>query len=161
MKKVAVTGLGVLCPLGDELEKVWTAMLEGRVGTDTLQFLDPAPYRVKIGGEIRQRGRIEAFEREYPGRYELASVFSILASKEALSLAGLASADLESLRVGCFLGTTMGEVQLAEKLSEMKARERLGEMDPASFHRVQGSRIAFSVLDFLGLGGPAMVFSNA
>ncbi len=161
MKRVAVTGLGVLCPLGDELETAWQSMLEGQVGTGPLQFLDPTPYRVKIGGEVRQRRRIESFEREYPGRYERASVFSILATQEALSKSNLTSADLEPLRVGCFLGTTMGEVQLAERLSELKVQNRLGEMNPDSLSRVQGSRIAFSVLDFLGLGGPTTVFCNA
>lgn len=161
MKKVAVTGLGLLCPLGEDLETVWKAMLEGKVGTDRLHFLDPTPYRVKVGGEIRQRTRIEAFERENPGRYERASVYSILATLEALSKAGLTAADLEFLRVGCFFGTTMGEVQLAERMSELNARNRTAEIKTESFHKVQASSIAHSVLDFLGIGGTTTVFSNA
>jgi 3-oxoacyl-[acyl-carrier-protein] synthase II len=161
MKKVGVTGLGVICPLGDQVAAVWKAMLEGEVGIDKLQFIDPAPYRVKIGGEIKHRDRIDAFEKEHPGQYERAAVLSILAAQEALENAQLTTSQLEKLRTGSFLGTTMGEVQLAEKMSELNFQNRLSEVKPESFNKVQGSRIAFSVLDFLGLGGPTMVFSNA
>ncbi len=159
--RTAVTGLGVLCPLGDGVEPVWQAMLEGQIGTGPLEHLDPAPYRVKIGGEIKDRARIEAFERENKGKYEAASVLSILASQEALANGGLSILGLQTQRVGCFLGTTMGEVQLAEKLSELNTQGRIAEADLDSFYRVQGSKMAFSVLDHLGLGGPTMVFSNA
>jgi 3-oxoacyl-[acyl-carrier-protein] synthase II len=161
MKRVVVTGLGVICPLGDDVEMVWKAMVEGQIGTGRLQLMDPNPYRVKIGGEIKNRGHIETFEKEQTGRYERASVMSILATQEALGNAALSPAELERLRVGSFFGTTMGEVQLAERLSELNAQNRLEEMTPDSFFKVQGSRIAFSVLDFLGLGGQTMVFSNA
>jgi 3-oxoacyl-[acyl-carrier-protein] synthase II len=161
MKKVAVTGLGVICPLGDDLAKSWKAMMEGQVGTDRLQLMDPTPYRVKIGGEIKERRRIDDFEKEHAGRFERSSVLSVLASREALSNAALTAPDLQSLRVGSFFGTTMGEVQLAEQLSELNVKGRTAEIKPDSFYKVQGSRIAFSVLDFLGVGGQTIVFSNA
>ena len=161
MRKVGVTGLGVICPLGDELTVVWNAMIDGQSGVGTLQFLDPAPYRVKIGGEIKHRGRLDEFERENPGRYERAAALSILASQEALGNARLGAADLDSLRVGCFFGTTMGEIQLAERLSEARAKNHLETMAPGDFKKVQSSHIAYSVLDFLGAAGQTMVFSNA
>jgi 3-oxoacyl-[acyl-carrier-protein] synthase II len=161
LRKVAVTGLGVICPLGGDVASSWNAMAEGQIGTGKLQRIDPAPYRVKIGGEIKDRNRLEAFEKEHAGRYERSAVLSILASLEALENAGLAPSDLEALRVGSFFGTTMGEVQLAERLSELRVKNRLGEIQPESFHKVQGSHIASSVLDFLGAGGETMVFSNA
>ncbi len=161
MKKVAVTGLGVICPLGDNAASAWDAMLQGQVGTGSLQLMDPSPYRVKIGGEIKNRARIEAFEKENSGRYERASVLAILAVREALDNAGLSQTGLEDFRIGSFFGTTMGEVQLAERLSELVSQNRSGEIKAESFHKVQGSRIAFSVLEDLGIGGQTMVFSNA
>jgi len=161
MKRTVVTGLGVLCPLGDGVEKTWQAMVEGKVGTGPLTLLDPALYRVKIGGEIKDRSRIEAFEKAHPGKYEAASVLSILACEEALALARLTPKDLGELRIGCFLGTTMGEVQLAERLSEASVRGTLEGMDPSALERVQGSRMAHSVMDHFEWGGPTMVFCNA
>jgi len=161
MKRTVVTGLGVLCPLGDGVEKTWQAMVEGKVGTGPLTLLDPTPYRVKIGGEIKDRSRIEAFEKTHSGEYEAASVLSILACEEALALGRLTQKDLGELRTGCFLGTTMGEVQLAERLSESSVRGTLEGTDPSAFERVQGSRMAHSVMDHLGSGGPTMVFCNA
>lgn len=160
-KKAVVTGLGVICPLGDGVPSVWQAMVEGQSGIAPLQLMDPAPYRVKIGGEIKDRRRIETFERENPGRFERSSVLAVLASQEALQDSGIPPGDLDSARVGSFFGTTMGEVQLAEKLSELNANNRSGEIKPESFHKVQASHIAFSVLDFLGIGGKTVVFSNA
>src|SRR5580693_6143294 len=118
MKKVGVTGLGVICPLGDQVAAVWKAMLEGQTGVDKLKLIDPAPYRVKIGGEIKHRDRIETFEKEHPGQYERAAVLSILAAQEALEDSKLKTSEIEKLRAGSFFGTTMGEVQLAEKMSE-------------------------------------------
>jgi 3-oxoacyl-[acyl-carrier-protein] synthase II len=136
-------------------------MEEGKVGTGPLTRLDPTPYRVKIGGEIKDRARIEAFEKAHPGEYEAASVLSILACEEALAMGKLTPKDLETSRVGCFLGTTMGEVQLAERLSAAGVQGTLGEVDPSSFERVQGSRMAHSVMDHFGLAGATMVFCNA
>ena len=161
MKKVGVTGLGVICPLGDQVDLVWNSMVEGKSGVDKLRYLDPTPYRVKIGGEIKDRTRIEAFEREHGAKYERGGVFSILATQEALKTAGLTSMDLEKFRLGSFFGTTMGEVQLTERLSEYSVKNTPQEMKPEHFHKVQASHIAFSVLDFLGAAGQTMVFSNA
>jgi 3-oxoacyl-[acyl-carrier-protein] synthase II len=161
MKRVAVTGLGVICPLGDKVASAWDAMVAGQVGTEKLQLMDPSPYRVKIGGEIKDRGRIEAFEGKYKKRYERAAVLSILAAQEALENSGLPPARLDTLRLGSFFGTTMGEVQLAERLSENNVKKTMEKTDPEDFNKVQGSHIAFSVLDFLGAAGQTMVFSNA
>jgi 3-oxoacyl-[acyl-carrier-protein] synthase II len=161
MKKVVVTGLGVICPLGDNVGLVWDAMVAGKVGTEKLQLIDPTPYRVKIGGEIKDRRRIQAFEDEQKGRYERSAVLSILAAQEALEQARLKARDLDALRIGSFFGTTMGGVQLTERLSELNFQKKVGEIKPDSFSKVQGSHIAFSVLDFFGLGGQSMVFSNA
>src|SRR5579862_2898959 len=161
MRKVAVTGLGVICPLGGDVETTWQAMEQGKIGVERLQRIDPSPYRVKIGGEIKDRSKIDAFEKAHPGRYERSAVLSILASQEAVEKGGLVPADLGRLRVGSFFGTTMGEVQLAEQLSAEHFQNPSADPSPASFNKVQGSHIAFAVLDQLGLSGPALVFSNA
>ncbi len=161
MNQVAVTGLGVICPLGGDVESSWQAMVEGKVGVEKLRLMDPTPYRVKVGGEIKDRGRIEDFEKEYGGKYERSAVLSILASQEALEKSGLTPADLEPKRVGSFFGTTMGEVQLAERLSAEHTKNSGQKPAADCFHKIQGSHIAFSVLDYLGLSGPTMVFSNA
>ena len=161
MRKVAVTGLGVICPLGGDIETAWQAMVDGKVGVEKLQLIDPGPYRVKIGGEIKDRGRIDAFEKQHQGQYGRSAVLSILAAQEALIKGGLAPTDLDQCRVGGFFGTTMGEVQLAERLSAEHFKNPAQEPDPDNFNKVQGSHIAFSVLDFFGLSGPTMVFSNA
>ena len=161
MKRVAVTGLGVICPLGDNVESVWNSMKAGKSGIDRLQRMDPSPYRVKIGGEIKDRRRIEDFEGKHGTRYERSAVLSILAVEEALKSSSLSLGELEKLRPGAFFGTTMGGVQLVERLSELNAQNRASEINPDSFDKVQGSHIAFSVLDHLGLSGETMVFSNA
>jgi 3-oxoacyl-[acyl-carrier-protein] synthase II len=161
MQKVVVTGLGVICPLGDNVATVWDAMVAGKIGTEKLQWMDPTPYRVKIGGEIKSRHRIQTFEEEQKGRYERSAVLSILATQEALEQTGLKTSDLDALRLGSFFGTTMGGVQLAEQLSQLSFQKRSDEIKADSFSKVQGSHIAFSVLDFWGLGGQTMVFSNA
>lgn len=161
MRRVAVTGLGVISPLGGDVETTWKAMVEGKNGVEKLRLIDPTPYRVKVGGEIKDRSRIEVFEREHAGKYERSAVLSILATQEALAKGGLAPADLESQRLGSFFGTTMGEVQLAERLSAGQVQSPPAKIDPGSFHKVQGSHIAFSVLDYLGLAGQTMVFCNA
>jgi len=161
MKKVAVTGLGVICPLGGDAESTWQAMVKGKVGVEKLQLIDPSPYRVKIGGEIKDREKIDIFEKERPGQYERSAVLSILAAQEALKGSGLIPTDLESIRLGSFFGTTMGEVQLAERLSADHFKDPSAGVSLDSFRKVQGSHIAFAVLDFLDLSGPTMVFSNA
>ena len=161
MKRVAVTGLGVICPLGGDVETTWQAMTEGKIGVEKLQLIDPNPYRVKIGGEIKDRSKINAFEKKHPGRYERSAVLSILAAQEAAEKGKCSASDLEGCRVGSFFGTTMGEVQLAEQLSTDHFKNPSGDPGPGSFHKVQGSHIAFAVLDFLELSGPALVFSNA
>lgn len=161
MKRVAVTGLGVICPLGGDVETTWQAMVQGKIGVEKLQLIDPSPYRVKVGGEIKDRARINAFEKEHSGKYERSAVLSILAAQEAMEKGKTTSPDLEKGRVGSFFGTTMGGVQLAEQLSADHFKNPSGDVDPGHFHKVQGSHIAFATLDFLGLSGPTMVFSNA
>ena len=53
MRRVVVTGMGALTPVGNNLEETWTAFKEGKPGVARITLFDPSPYEIQIGGEVK------------------------------------------------------------------------------------------------------------
>lgn len=113
--RVAVTGMGVTCALGDGLDAFFEGLWEGRCGIRPLTQLDTTPYTCKIGGEIAH----VPFERVPTDQRDRASTLAIRAALEALSHARLSPDAFAALKGGAVVGTTCGGVLSLEQLSEV------------------------------------------
>ncbi len=108
MRRVAVTGLGAVTPLGNDAPSTWEAALAGRSGIDFIKSFDASAYPVRIAAEVKDFDPTGLAHPKEVRRIERNVLFSIAAGKEAMADAGLT--DFDPDRVGVVFGSAIGGV---------------------------------------------------
>lgn len=159
MRRVVVTGLGVVSSIGIGTSTFWTHLLEGRHGFKALQSFDASAYRVRIGGEIHGF-RFEDHEPELPSPLGRAAQFAVLAAKQALADSGLLG-DAEGHRAGVVMGTTSGEPNQVERYNDVLLADRLDLIDDTFMATYPCNRLPEEVAQRFMLTGTAPVMIPA
>jgi beta-ketoacyl-acyl-carrier-protein synthase II len=106
MRRVAVTGLGAVTPLGSDVPTTWRSAVEGRSGIDWIRAFDASEYQVKIAAEVKDFDASAVASPKEVRKLERNVLLSLGAAKEAMADAGLNGFD--PLRVGIVFGTAIG-----------------------------------------------------
>ncbi len=107
-KRVALTGLGVVSPIGTGKDAFWNAMMEGRSGVHRITAFDPAPYDSQIGAEIPAFDPAAYMDRKEIRRNDRFVHFAVAATRMALDDAGFAITPQNRDRIGVIIGTGIG-----------------------------------------------------
>lgn len=149
-RRVVVTGLGVVSPIGNNVPSFWAGVKAQKNGIGPITLIDASDLAVKIAGEVKDfdpSKRLDSKESKKMDRY---AQFSVYAALEALADAGLTKEDLDSERTGVCLGTGQGGSQSIED-----AVARLIERGPS---RVPPLTVAKGLANF-GPGQIAMILN--
>ncbi|MGW8273095.1 MAG: beta-ketoacyl-[acyl-carrier-protein] synthase family protein [Thermodesulfovibrionales bacterium] len=122
MRRAAVTGLGVICSIGKNLEEYWASLEEGLCGIGPLSLFDTSGYRVKIAAQVKD----ESLDTESIGmmrRLTRSDVLGLRALEEALTRADLKWSDIPPERIAVVIGAGSGGLFSAE---HFKRRQLLG-----------------------------------
>lgn len=115
MRRVVITGIGLVTPLGTGKEKTWNNLLKGECGIDFITAFDTVDHSVKIAAEVKDfvpENFIEKKELKKLGRF---SQFAIAASKEALEDAKLEITEENANRIGTIIGSGIGGLDIIEQ----------------------------------------------
>jgi 3-oxoacyl-[acyl-carrier-protein] synthase II len=124
MRRVAVTGMGVVSPVGIGVEAAWDAMIAGRSGIHTLTAFDTTDFAVHFGGYIDDFDPSVILDAKETRRMSRFQQFAVVAAAEAMADAGLTEVDpLESERYGVIVGSGIGGLGLMEEQAAV-LRER-------------------------------------
>jgi 3-oxoacyl-[acyl-carrier-protein] synthase II len=107
-RRVVVTGLGVISPIGNDKDTAWTGLLNGVSGLRELTKFDTAPYSHKIAGEVRDFEATDWMEAKAVRRSEPAMWYGVAAAKQAIADSGLEITDANREDVGVVFGTGAG-----------------------------------------------------
>jgi 3-oxoacyl-[acyl-carrier-protein] synthase II len=94
MKRVAITGLGVISPLGNSVSEFWQNIVKGKSGAGPITKFDASKFKTRFGCEVKGFHPEELFEKKEIKKYDLFSLYAMAASDQALADAGLNSATL-------------------------------------------------------------------
>jgi len=94
MKRVAITGLGVISPLGNSVNEFWQNIIEGKSGAGPITKFDASKFKTRFGCEVKGFHPEELFEKKEIKKYDLFSLYAMVASDQALADAGLNSATM-------------------------------------------------------------------
>ena len=111
-RRVVVTGMGLLTPLGNDVASSWTALVAGRSGIRRIEAFDPSRCSSQIAGEVHEFDASGVLDRKDQRRTDRYIAFGLVAAREAMDQAGLPSrfeGDLAE-RTGVILGTGLGGV---------------------------------------------------
>ncbi|MBM3138773.1 MAG: beta-ketoacyl-ACP synthase II [Chloroflexi bacterium] len=111
MRRVVVTGLGLLTPLGNDVGATWEGLVAGRSGLGWISAFDTSAYECPIGGELKAWDPERHVDAKLLRRIDRSSAIALAATREAVGDAGLEVAGRERA-VGVLLGTGMGSAHL-------------------------------------------------
>jgi 3-oxoacyl-[acyl-carrier-protein] synthase II len=111
-RRVVVTGLGVISPVGNDRATAWSNLVEGVSGLGPITHFDPSPYEAKVAGEVRDFDAKAWMDPKAARRSESSLHFGVAAAKQALSDSGFELNDENRTEVGVIFGSGAGGQQL-------------------------------------------------
>lgn len=115
MKRVVVTGMGAVTPIGNNVEEFWSGVKQGRIGFAPISRFDTTEYKCKLAAEVKNFNPEEHMDKKSARRMELFCQFAAVAAGEAIQDAGLDMEKEDTWRVGCAIGSGIGSLQAMER----------------------------------------------
>jgi 3-oxoacyl-[acyl-carrier-protein] synthase II len=112
--RVVVTGLGLVTPVGTDVESTWNALLAGTPGAAPIKKFDPARLSVRFACEVKGFDPLQYIDRKEARRYDLFAQFALAAAHQAISQAGLEGRFPSPERTGVVIGSGIGGMQTYE-----------------------------------------------
>ena len=131
MRRVVITGLGAITPLGNNVEKFWKGIKEGECGIDYIKSFDTSNFKVKLAAEVKDYNPEEYFEKRETKRLDKFSQYAIIASREAWKDSKLDKEKENMERVGVVIGSGIGGIETIEtenKKCNEKGPDRVSPM---------------------------------
>ena len=129
-RRVVVTGLGAVTPIGNTAEAFWAGVRAGKVGIGPITKFDTADYKVKIAAEVKDFDPKSRLDAKAARRMETFSQYAVAASLEAAENAGLSMEEEDPFRVGVIVGSGIGSLQALETAEEKIATKGPSRVDP-------------------------------
>ena len=114
-RRVVITGLGAITPIGNNTKEFWKGIKEGKCGIDEITHFDTTNFKVKLAAEVKGYNPEEYFDRKAAKRLDTFSQFAIIAAKEAWEDSKLDREKENMERVGVILGSGIGGLETMEK----------------------------------------------
>ena len=115
-RRVVVTGLGAVTPIGNTVEEFWSGIKEGKVGIGEITKFDTTEYKVKIAAEVKDFQAKDRMDFKAARRMEPFSQYAVAAAGEAIAQAGLDMEKEDPFRVGTSIGSGIGSLQAMEAI---------------------------------------------
>jgi 3-oxoacyl-[acyl-carrier-protein] synthase II len=129
-RRVVVTGVGLVTPLGTGVEKNWTALMAGRSGIGPITRFECADFPTRIAGEVRDFTPEDWIERREIKKMDPFIQFAVAASQMAMDQSGLKIPPTDADRVGVIVGVGMGGIHSIEQFHTLYLESRLRRVSP-------------------------------
>lgn len=118
MRRVVVTGLGIISPVGNNVDEFWNSLITGKSGITTVTKFDPSNLKTRIAGEVKNFNPEPIIDAREIRRIDLFSQYAICAAAEALDQSGLTLVNEDPFNIGVIIGTGIGGINVLEKQVE-------------------------------------------
>ena len=153
-RRVVITGIGAVTPLGIGRDALWSGMQSARSAVGTITRFDPAPFRTHIAAEVRDFAPADHMDAKRVKRLDRFGHFAVAASRLAATDAALDLTCEDRTRVGAMLGTALGGIGYAEEQLARYIGGGLKAVDTLLALSVFGGSASCNVAIEYGLSGP-------
>ena len=115
MRRVVVTGMGTVNPIGLNVEEYWEGLKSGKTGFGEITYFDTTDFKVKVAAEVKGFVAADRMDKKAARRMEPFAQYAVAAAKEAFEDAGLDMTKEDPYRVGCAIGSGVGSLQSIER----------------------------------------------
>ncbi len=160
-RRVVVTGLGTICPVGLDTDQSWTSVISGCSGIDPITRFDAEGYETTFAGEVKGFDAAEYLGKKESRRLDRFSQFAVVAAKEAMAQSGLVIDDANADRVGVLIGSAMGGMETIDQGSETILTAGPRRLNPFFVPMMLANMASGTVSIALGATGPNMATVSA
>ena len=114
-RRVVITGMGAVTPIGNNVEDFWANIKKGTVGVGPITKFDTSDYKAHLAAEVKGFDPLQYMDKKSARRMEDFSQYAVAAAKEAMEDAGLDMEKEDSFRVGCAVGCGIGSLQCVQR----------------------------------------------
>ena len=156
MRRVVVTGMGAITPVGIGVESFWENIKKKTLGFGEITRFDTSDYKVKIAAEVKEFVAKEHMDFKAARRMELFCQYAVAAAKEAFEQSGIEMEKEDAFRVGCSIGSGIGSLQAMEAAYGKIMDKGPGRVNPLLVPMMISNMAAGNVSIQLGLKGKSL-----
>ena len=160
-RRVVITGLGCVTPLGESATELFTALCEGRSGVSTIESFDTSDYPVHFGGEIKDFDPMKYVDRRESRRMDRFTQLAIAAAIQAVEDSGLDIAGEDPYRIGSVVGTGIGGIKEIEDQHIRLLEKSPSKVSPFCVPRLMANAASGNIAIQFGLRGPNFCVCSA
>lgn len=152
-RRVVVTGLGAITPIGNNVEEFWSSIKSKKVGIAPITYFDTTDYKAKLAAEVKNFDAKQYMDPKAAKRMEQFCQFAVVAAKEALEDAGINMENEDPFRVGSSVGSGIGSLQSIEREHKKLLEKGPGRVNPLLVPLMISNMAAGNVAIQFGLKG--------
>ncbi len=153
-RRVVVTGLGIISPIGSGVEPFWQGLKRCRSEVGRVSQFDPTPFRSQVAGEVTDLDVTDHLDERRSKRLDRCSQFAIIASRMAIADSALVLDQEDPNRVGVMMGTALGGVAHAERQHGRYMTDGFRAIDPGLALTVFAGAASCNLAIEYGVTGP-------
>ncbi len=162
LKRVVITGLGALTPVGNSAQETWHSLINGVSGIAPITAFDASLFKTQFAGEVKNFDPSAVIDRKEARKMDRYSQFSVFVADEALKDSGLDLEKEDRSRVGVIWGSGMGGLQSTEsEIIDFAKGDGVPHFNPFMIPKAIPSIAAGLISIRFGLGGPSYSVSTA
>ena len=130
-RRVVITGLGAVTPIGNNVNETWNGIKERKCGIDEITLFDTTNFKTKLAAEIKDYDPLKYFETKQAKRLDRSSQLAIIAAREAVKMSGITKENTNFDRVGIFVSSGIGGLKTIQDQCEInfeKGNRRVSPM---------------------------------
>ena len=155
-RRVVVTGMGAITPIGNSVEEFWSGIKEGKTGFGPITYFDTADYRCKLAAEVKDFDPAQYMDKKSARRMEQFCQFAVAAAGQAITDAGLTMEQEDPYMVGCSVGSGIGSLQAMEREYDRLKEKGPGRVGPMLVPLMISNMAAGNVSIAYGLKGKSL-----
>lgn len=156
MRRVVITGMGTINPIGIGVEKFWNNVKAGKCGISEISNFDTTDFKTKIAAEVRDFVASDYIDAKEAKRMSRFSQFAVAAAKEAYADSGLADSDIDHERMGVYVSTGVGGISDCEQEIEVLLTKGPRRVNSLFIPMMIGNMASGNVAIALGANGPCL-----
>ena len=156
MRRVVVTGMGAITPLGLNVDEFWNGIKEGKHGFGEITKFDASEYKAHLAGEVKGFVGKEYMDVKAAKRMELFCQYAVAAAKEAIEQSGYSLEEEDPYRVGCSIGSGIGSLQTIEREHKKLLEKGPNRVNPLMVPMMISNMAAGNVSIQFGLKGKSI-----
>ena len=160
-RRVVITGLGIVCPVGNNVNEAWSNILAGKSGITRISRFDASPFASQIAGEVKNFDVTEFLSSKEARRLDVFVHYGIAAAMEALNDAGIERHPPYAERIGVNIGSGIGGLHMIEETHRLLIESGPRKISPFFIPGAIINMVSGNLSIMFGLKGPSLAIVTA